>query len=232
LAEQELEINTHVAVESALGHVIDLRNNPFRPLSDDVLEMATSCLIRLNRSQEAYNYLKHWTSRYKNHNILEPVDVFMHRAPSAAFLATVLLLKLGAYKDFIAARQIKDNPYYIARLKEAGIDDLIKRASLEPAKSLDDVITLLHGHVGKLYIQVKRMQPDFWSKLLTVYHNREPRRDNSGLETQPVLHCYRAFASNAWALDFLQDPAVVTADNPVDELAKHDSEGAEDGVES
>lgn len=98
LAEQELEINTSVAIESALNHVIDLRNVPFRPVSDDVLEIATSCLLRLNRDQEAYNYLKHWESRYRDRNRVESSDIFTRRIPSPAFLASVFLVKYRLYQ--------------------------------------------------------------------------------------------------------------------------------------
>ncbi|KAF1976927.1 hypothetical protein BU23DRAFT_15559 [Bimuria novae-zelandiae CBS 107.79] len=48
LAGQILEIPTHVAVETALDHMIDLRNLPISS-NCDVLEMVASCLIRLGR---------------------------------------------------------------------------------------------------------------------------------------------------------------------------------------
>ncbi|KAF2438256.1 hypothetical protein P171DRAFT_505260 [Karstenula rhodostoma CBS 690.94] len=216
LAEQELEIDTLVAIESALNHVVDLRNVPFQPLSDDVLEMATSCLIRLGRDQEAYNYLKHWVSRYKDHDVLESPDIFEGRAPSAAFLASVFLVKLRLFTAAEAARHCYtqggdcSNPLIVATLKKCGLDYVVNEGP-ELGDQLNNTIRMLQDQMEELYLQVKQLQPDFWSKLPTVHENREPRHDNSGMETQPVLHCYRAFAATRGSFEFVQsfttDPA-------------------------
>ncbi|KAL5386231.1 hypothetical protein DPSP01_004313 [Paraphaeosphaeria sporulosa] len=182
-------------IESALKHVIDLRNLPFRPLSDDVLEMATSCLIRLDRDQEAYNYLTHWTSRYKDHDRFEAPDIFEGMAPSAAFLASVFLVKLRLFTAMDSARQcyIKggncSDPRIMTTLEKCGLKDVMKEGP-KLGEHLSAIIFTLQDDMKELYLQVEQIQPDFWSRLPSVHENREPCHDNSCMEIQQVLHCY------------------------------------------
>ncbi|KAF9729467.1 hypothetical protein PMIN02_008220 [Paraphaeosphaeria minitans] len=155
LAEQELEVDTPVSIESALNHVVDLRNVSLRPLSDDVLEMATSCLIRLDRDQEAYNYLKYWTWGNKDHDRLEVPEIFEGKAPSAAFLAFVFLEKLRLLTAIDSARQcyIEEGDYFDPRVKttlvKCGFEDAMKEGP-----ELGDHLSTINFHFTRSYEEV------------------------------------------------------------------------------
>ena len=194
-------------------------------LKTDLLVMVSSSLIRLNRDQEAYNYLKHWMSRYTDqdlpepsqpkifwnkidHDLLEAPQVFIDESPSAAVMGTFFLLKLRFFLGLRTAQEWK---------KETGVDmdqeaiDVGRKSGLGPITKeliengkLEGTINQLRHQLGQIYISVEVRQSDFWTQLPLAHQDPEPRHDGSGLEIYPELHCYRAFAETERGLESLQ----------------------------
>ncbi|KAL5430297.1 hypothetical protein PMIN05_010316 [Paraphaeosphaeria minitans] len=133
LAEQELEVDTPVSIESALNHVVDLRNV----------------------DQEAYNYLKYWTWGNKDHDRLEVPEIFEGKAPSAAFLAFVFLEKLRLLTAIDSARQcyIEEGDYFDPRVKttlvKCGFEDAMKEGP-----ELGDHLSTINFHFTRSYEEV------------------------------------------------------------------------------
>jgi hypothetical protein len=107
LGHAELGVGTSLAVESGLGHILEITKNAKSSMLG-VADFAPASFLRLGRDQEAYDFMKWWittpdtimrppTQPYtavKNQDILEPAAVFMGKCPSMAFMATLTPLKL------------------------------------------------------------------------------------------------------------------------------------------
>ncbi|KAJ4349589.1 uncharacterized protein N0V89_008205 [Didymosphaeria variabile] len=224
LAERMLEINTRLAVETAFDRLRFIKKVP-DGLKTDLLLMVSSCLIRLNRDQEAYNYLRHWTSpdaiadhdssgppkifwNKSDYDLLESPELFYDKAPSMAFMGTVFLLKLRILQSLEIAQEWKEmmgddmDREAIEQVRKSGSGPITKE-HIQAGKLEDNANRLIHD-LGQMYAFVKEGQSDFWIKLPTTHQSLEPRHDCTGLETWPMLHCYRAFADTERGLEYLR----------------------------
>ncbi|ORY03678.1 hypothetical protein BCR34DRAFT_545017 [Clohesyomyces aquaticus] len=227
LATAELELDTRLAVQSALGHVLAMTRNAKTSMLGTA-DLPIACFLRLGQDQEAYDYMKWWITTpetllrppkqpytaVKNEDGLESVDVFMGRCPSIAFMAALTLFKLRLLMDLQAIQRSRqavssDLPQELLdeirknMVSSAITIDLIERDNHEEAISglAKDIKTLY----GAIRISNKQLWPGILHPTDDLIMNENIWGEESKREHGLALkHTYKAWVETPGAVDAIK----------------------------
>jgi hypothetical protein len=216
LGHAELDVGTRLAVESGLGHILEITKNAKSSMLG-VADFAPASFLRLGRDQEAYDFMKWWITTpdtimrppmqpytaVKNQGILEPAAVFMGKCPSMAFMATLTLLKLRLLMDLQSLQRSKKN--MSAKLPQELVDEIrrnmvssaIGRELIERDDHQED-IARMKADVKVMYEAVMASNMQFWPAVLHSGDNLTAEAEGWYYGNKEEMQFALQFTYRAW----------------------------------
>jgi ribonuclease HI len=212
-AQALLEIDTKRSVETALEHLSDMMRL-CRSDNLGVRDIVPHLLLRLDREQECYDFLKSWatadktgivTTPYRdirNGDPFEPIDAFSSGQTSLDHLVALTLMKLRLYLDLGAYPSMSFD--YFSRLRSASpgefdrpVGRLVReRMKTMKTKAAEKTRRTLKTQYHALCQRVYDANPYFWEALVDGETPTPPPYYSPGSkeEADLVLHqCRRAW---------------------------------------
>lgn len=233
LVEALKRIDTHISVQTQIDHLMDMLRL-CRSDNMGVRDIIPSLLLRLNKDQECYDFVKWWQttgqdSHYdwgntklpyldiRNADPFEPIDIFCSRWLDLSQTVAVMLLKIKLLLDLKALQ----NSAVIGEKVPSEILDSIQRhivqspiissnrKLMERCDHSDD-IEVLECQIDDLFMAVQMANPFFWRRLVNPGRHLTARpaaySKGSVEEMQLVLqYSYDAWIETPGAIDMIEE---------------------------
>ena len=195
-ADKLLKVDTGAAIEKALAHFMDmLRLDKSDSLS--VRNIVPGLLLRLEREQQCYDFLKQWALMdhigVRGANAFEPIDVFCSEDCSLSHLAILTLLKLRLFLDL---EQIGQPDYdYDDQISRTPLGSFI-RAQLRSRRNVSAMTAVVKHQYLELCKVVNEANPHFWDILVDEEIPPLPNAHSPGTAEEAHLAVHQCRA--AW----------------------------------
>lgn len=221
LVEAILKINTFKAVETALSHIMDMLRL-CRSDNMGVRSQAPALMLRLNKDQECYDFVKWWRTcdpagnydwgdtslpylNIKDADVFEPCDVFLGRYNDLGHTVALTLLKSRLLTNLqslqntatLASEELPQELIDLIRENVAG-PLVLKRPDIIRSADHQAHIANMRAQVLKLYKRVKEDNAHFWPAIINPGRHLTARPDYHSSGSVEEMQITLAYSFASW----------------------------------
>jgi len=218
VAEELMKINTDLAVEEALEHLMQMQVLA-RGDNQGLRWIIPALMIRLRRDQEAYDYMKWWATKgdydfdntslpfleKKDQDVYEGVDDIVGKM-LLNHLVALTLLKIRLLLDLQILKRAKaeagaDFPVerLSANLKKHAMSSATHTDADFVAQDPSPLIAQLEKQIRQLYAQVPQWNKHFWPGLLSPGQHLDERPGFYTFGSEGEMQYALQYNYNSWA---------------------------------
>jgi hypothetical protein len=198
LATAELEIDTRLAVQAGLNHVLEMAGLSKTNMLGTA-DLAVPCFLRLGRDQECYDFMKWWITTpestmqppkkpytsVRNADVLESSSIFMGKCPSLNFMACLILLKLRILMDLQSLQRSaaevggKLPQELVDEIRADMVSSALTRAVIEREDHSASIAALV-TEIKEMLSATHKANEHFWPGVLHSTDEEMTRAENYG----------------------------------------------------
>ncbi|KAJ5623417.1 hypothetical protein N7490_012022 [Penicillium lividum] len=181
-------------------------------------ELIPGLMIRLNKDQESYDFLKWWATKNENRsydwsdmslpyldikdaNVLEPVDSFIKNSFDLPHLVMVTLLKIRVLWIIMAMIKPDTRTYLIDMTGMTG-SNIINNSFIASCQNPWDESVKIKGQIRELYDAVNKMNPHFWPALVNPGDNLDVEASMFAIGSKEQMQSTLQMTWEAWSETF------------------------------